>query len=355
VLNPTLYEALKAAYKSVDIYNEDEALTLSRLPTRSTLMGRENDKVTSDMVDEGGEYYAVDCPFCKDTRHRLWVCHAWGSKIEVNGQLLQVSKGVAHCYNEHCLDSHTNWLDFCKSVEGTWKPQLITTGSEFERLTGDKETVVEMPPYNYYVDDPQGSSAVVEYLVDRGYNMHELRTQWDFRAGKIDFYDVDCVIMPVVCQGKYKFWQARYPFKGKVPEHFRDGRRKPKYYIPAGAKKSRVLYNFDRATQTPIVVLVEGIFDAVRVGMSGVAMFGKKPSTRQQMLLVNHAYDKTVVWIPDMDDPEALEYARSYTGKWNSAKMFAGGAHVVTLPDGDPAEYTRKNLCNLIMKSISTK
>jgi hypothetical protein len=263
-----------------------------------------------------------------------------------------MSKGIAHCYNEHCLDSYKNWVELCKAIAGETVPRLTTAGGEFERLVRDKDKEVPLPLNNYYVDDPYGSQQVTGYLVERGYNLNELRNHWDFRAGKIDFYDVDCVIMPVVCQGKYRFWQARYPVSGKIPETFSDGRRKPKYYIPAGAKKSRVLYNFDRAIQTPFVVLVEGIFDAVRVGASGVAMFGKKPSTRQQYLLSNLASDKTVVWVPDMDDPEALDYARNYCSNWNSAKLFAGGAHVLTLPDGDPAEYPREELCRLIAQSI---
>ena len=25
-----------------------------------------------------GEYYRIACPFCLDTRHRLWINHRWG-------------------------------------------------------------------------------------------------------------------------------------------------------------------------------------------------------------------------------------------------------------------------------------
>jgi len=350
MLNPALYKALCTAYGNVDVHNEDEPLVLGGLPVKDVIQGKENNKITSDMVEEGGEYYAINCPFCNDTRNRLWVCHAWGSKLTKNGLVYQVSKGVAHCYNEHCLQSYNNWRGLCDAIAGKTVPQISAAGAEFERLVRDNDKEVPLPVSNYYVDDPYGSQQVSDYLVERGYNLNELRNHWDFRAGKIHFYDVDCVLMPVVCQGKYRFWQARYPVTGKIPEFFSDGRRKPKYYIPAGAKKSRVLYNFDRAVQTQVIVLVEGIFDAVRVGASGVAMFGKRPSTRQQYLLSNHAFDKTIVWIPDMDDPEALDYARSYCERWNTASMFNGGAHVITLPDGDPADHTREELCSLIAR-----
>ena len=355
MLNEALYEALRISYNSVDVHNEDEPLTLARLPVPDVFRGMSNTKITSDMIDDGGEYYAVNCPFCQDTRHRLWVCHAWGGSIELHGIHYQISKGAVHCYNELCLESHNNWTAFCKSVEGKWKPGLLAVGEEYERLARDKEVIIDMPVGNYYVSDPHGSPLIRQYLQERRFDLHELSTYWDFRAGKIDFYDVPCVIMPVICQGRYKFWQARYPCSGKIPEFFRDGRRKPKYYIPAGAKKSRVLYNYDNAMQTPTIVLVEGIFDAVRVGSNGVAMFGKRPSTRQQQLLVNEASDKAVVWIPDRDDEEAVEYARSYTARWNNNNQFAGGAYVLTLNDGDPADHTREELCSLIAQSMASR
>jgi hypothetical protein len=353
MLNEPLYEALRHSYVSVDIYNEGESLTLKRLPVPDSFRGTSGTHITSDMIEEGGEYYAVDCPFCNDTRHRLWVCHAWGSSIELESRRYTISKGVVHCYNEHCLEKHENWLEFCKTVEGSWRPGLVAAGQDFERLSKDKKIVIDMPYGNYYVTEPNGDKQVRAYLEGRRYNLNELAGYWNFRTGSIDFYDVPCVIMPVIYKGEYTFWQARYPCSGAIPEFFRDGRRKPKYYIPAGAKKSRVLYNFDNACMTPTIVLVEGIFDAVRVGSSGVAMFGKKPSTRQQQILVNEARSKAIVWIPDRDDPEAIEYARNYTNTWNANKLFAGGAYVLTLNDGDPADHTREELCSLIAQSMA--
>jgi len=354
MLNPELYGALQKAFGAVQIHNEDDPLTLSKVPIADVLQGTDGLRVTSDMIDEGGEYYAVNCPFCEDRRQRLWVCYAWGSKVELGTKTYSISKGVAYCYNELCLKVHDNWVKFCQAVQGNWSPKLVQIGDEHDRLANDKDDIkVDMPPDNYYVDEPAGDKKVQQYLIERGYSLHDLRHNWDFRIGRIHFYDVPCVIMPVVCQGKYRFWQARYPNTGQIPELFRDGRRKPKYYIPAGAKKSRVLYNFDKAVMTDTIVLVEGIFDAVRVGPSGVAMFGKKPSTRQQMMLLQ-ASSKRLVWIPDMDDPEALDYARSYTEQWKNLNMFAKGAHVLQLKEGDPADYTREELWKLLEQSLAT-
>lgn len=350
VLNEPLYKALVAAYEDVVIVNEDSPMIVSRMPVVDVATGgRLSDmRISSDMVDEGGEYYTINCPFCDDKdvkRHRLWVCHAWGSRIDVNGLHIPVSKGLVHCYNEHCMNNHEYWKKFCQSVEGKWKPDVVTHST---CSNGPLEVKPVVFPSTFYVNVPGADPMITNYLTGRGYDLNELAKHWDFRYGKIDFYDVPAVIMPVYFDGKYAFWQARYPVNGEIPEFFHDGRRKPKYYIPAGAKKSLVLYNMDRAIHTDTIVLVEGIFDAVRIGDSGVAMFGKKPSGRQANRLYAMASDKRVVWIPDQDDEEAVEAARTYTERWNMAGAFEGGAHMLTLPDGDPAEYTREEIWRMI-------
>ena len=351
MLNQLLFDQLEAAYMDVTIHDEDHPLTLKVQPSSDFARGHSlsDYRITSNMIARGGEYYAVNCPFCGDCRQRLWVCHAWGSVVNLNGMHIPVSRGIVHCYNEMCLKVSANWNEFCLSLSGDWKPPLVEQTTRPDKA----HEITTVPfPASCYVNDPHADAVVQDYLVDRGYDLDELATQWDFRIGKIDFYDQPAVLMPVCFNNQYAFWQARYPIKGQIPELFRDGRRKPKYYIPAGARKSMLLYNFDRACLTDTIVLVEGIFDAARIGPSGVAMFGKKPSYIQEQLIAMAGADKRVIWIPDQDDQEAIDAAMAYTEMWNLRGVFAGGAHMLTLKEGDPAEFTREELWELIRQSV---
>lgn len=69
----------------------------------------------------------------------------------------------------------------------------------------------------------------------------------------------------------------------------------PKYRFPAGFRKSQVLFNLDRATETGgnEVIVVEGFFDAMKVHQAGhpavVALMGSSFSQRQSELLSHFA------------------------------------------------------------------
>lgn len=344
MLNKPLYNALCEAFDGdVRIIGEGNPLIVLNPPKVTGRWRKDLSEVriASDMVDEGGEHYAVNCPFCNDRKHRLWVCHAWGSFVELEGFHIPVSRALVHCYNELCLTEHDNWVKFCEMLEGKWKPAPVEHASGSSSIDFKPS---QFPEPTWHVNLPGIDTRVQQYLTGRGYNLDELARVWDFRVGKIDIYDIPVVIMPVTYNGTYKFWQARYPMTGDVPERFSDGRVKPRYYLPSGSKKSSVLYNLHNAIKTDYVVLVEGIFDAVRVGTSGVAMFGKMLSTLQEQMLYNMAYNKKIVVIPDMDDPDAIHIARKAVDGMNVRQIFKEGVYLLELENGDPAEYKREEL-----------
>jgi hypothetical protein len=51
---------------------------------------------------QGGEHYAVNCPYCNDTRARLSFSHRWGTVDERTGQKLL---HLVNCFNEHRIDT----------------------------------------------------------------------------------------------------------------------------------------------------------------------------------------------------------------------------------------------------------
>jgi DNA primase len=81
----------------------------------------------------------------------------------------------------------------------------------------------------------------------------------------------------------------------------------PKYRFPAGFRKSQVLFNLDRASETdgPNVIVVEGFFDALKVHQAGhpavVALMGSSFSQRQSELLLSRFASVTLML--DGDEP----------------------------------------------------
>jgi len=79
----------------------------------------------------------------------------------------------------------------------------------------------------------------------------------------------------------------------------------PKYLLPAGFRKSQVLFNLHRAAAggPDTVIVVEGFFDCLKVHQAGmscvVALMGCSMSTEQERLLTEHF--KRIVVMLDAD------------------------------------------------------
>ena len=78
---------------------------------------------------------------------------------------------------------------------------------------------------------------------------------------------------------------------------------KPKYKLPAGFRKSLVLYNLHRALEAReggVAIVVEGFFDAMQVHQAGfprvVSLMGATLSGHQERLLVGH-FDRVVLML----------------------------------------------------------
>ena len=350
MLNEILYNKLCEVFGDVRIHNEDEQVELSALPATSAMElaggGRSAGTITTAMVQEGGEHYAVCCPFCGDTRYRLWFCHAWGADTEINGAPVSFSKGLVHCYNEQCMKNTDNWVHVVRLLDSVDGLSRVDT----EAVVAGPPPVIGMPENALDLRDRRTPRHVRDYLSrERGFDLDELAEHWGVCCARIPFYDSPAIIIPVWQRGELLFWQARYPGK-VVAECFSDGARKPKYYIPSSAKKGWVLYNLDNVVGSPTAVLVEGVFDCIRIGYGGLAMFGTKPSAAQEKQLYSCFRGGRVIWIPDNNDPKSLEAAESGVAQWNERRLFLNGAHMLRLPgEGlDPAEHTREEIWALI-------
>ena len=80
VLCPDLYFRLKRQFGKVLVTNRGMGLVI-----RPAGLG------SKPSIVSNGEYYRVNCPFCNDTRFRLYINHRWFEH-----------KHMANCFNESC-------------------------------------------------------------------------------------------------------------------------------------------------------------------------------------------------------------------------------------------------------------
>ena len=336
-LNARLHGMLVRAFEEVRIANEGQRF-----------VGREvHDPLRGGMrlnVVEPGEQYAVNCPFCGDERKRLYISHKWNT-IDENGKVF--GRWLVNCFNEECLridGREFNWERIVE-LEDMMKPYMMRRPRIQRRpedgirreVTNFKETTLPgvcVPLNSLAVDHPAR-----KYIESRDFSCDELTVEWGVQyCEKHEHpYIRNRVIIPINYNGKLVGWQAR----AITEKH--DG---PKYFTAPGLQKSKMLFNGDRARTFDFGVVVEGVFDAFRVGPRAVALLGKSMNTTQQQL-VHRWWNNGAVCL--LLDPDALEDMERIS-KLLSARAYRWGAFSVLLPeDNDPADMKRDELWEIIV------
>ena len=237
-----------------------------------------------------GTEYLTSCPWC-------------GRKYKLS---VNPSKGVFHCW--HCGESGRIGKLMGKEVKvlNVSSEPEISPEREFS-WPSDESDLVPL------VSLSENNSAIA-YVRGRGFDPVRLwkengvmycgRGKW---MGGNAFYTGNTLVFPVRENGKLVGWQCRLLFDPKsADEAFLKSMgyssRPPKYFTMPGFRKSDYLYNVDSARNSGVVVVTEGVFDCLRVGMPGVATFGKKVSDRQAGMLMS-------MWstIALLLDPDARE------------------------------------------------
>ena len=146
---------------------------------------------------------------------------------------------------------------------------------------------------------PDSHQAIV-YLRNRGFDPLDLERTYGiaycmsgkkFAGGLFD--TTNAIAIPLYERGVTVGWQCRLLYN---PEKLTDSEcemfgfrkkengkyaRPPKYFTSPGLQKSSILFNSDWAMNSGVVVVTEGVFDAIAVGRCGVATLGKQVSSEQ--------------------------------------------------------------------------
>ena len=211
---------------------------------------------------------------------------------------------------------------------------------------------VKLPGRCVALGDLPVNHPALSYLRGRGISPGELAVEWQVcfcvDAPQNEGYHSGLVrnrlVIPIFWEGKMVGWQTR-----AIDDSL------PKYYTMPGLKKTQMLFNGDRASQYKFGVVVEGVFDAFKVGPRAVALLGMEVSFRQKELILAY-WSRGAVCI--MLDPEALDDMKRMDrlNDMLGSENFRWGSFTLSLPPGeDPGSMKREDLWYLIVNYARTR
>jgi DNA primase len=152
-------------------------------------------------------------------------------------------------------------------------------------------------------------------------------------------------IVPLVQDGTRWSWVGRSVL---TPERLAKTNLPKKIVYPKGSRTSRLLFNYDTARKHSTVALVEGVYDAMRVGPRGLAFLGSTLSDAQVRLLIEAGPSEVVLMLdPDLHSPEAAARATARMSKLAARLAPVFASIKVVLLERDPDEYSRSDLWKL--------
>ena len=334
VLCPDLYNKLRMNFPGgVKIANQGEGMSQASMIV---------DGQPYTQVRHSGEYYRVCCPFCKDTRHRLWINHMYGQP-DVTSKPMRF---LAYCYNENCLSNFNNWKTVSDTIIGFRnakdRQRPVFAVSDPEWLDPEDIGKVEPPgdviPFSQFMQSTPGHPAVDYMCRQRRYTRQMLdhyEISYCVRADSRYGIARNRIIFPIRTNGELVGWQARSVGEPPLGQ--------PKYWGCPHMKKRLILYNYDNAKDKNFVVVTEGVTDCHAVGDYSVALLGKTVTRYQYDMIMANWTNKPVILI---FDPDAKEQMRATMHDMLNNDMIVV---TVDLPDGyDCGDYDRNHIWNII-------
>lgn len=345
-LNRQLYSRLKATFDRVLIKNAGEARDSVRKLNLQT--GK-----YEEVVQHGGEYYAVCCPLCNDTRFRCSINHLYG----VDDDWGRPRNRLVHCFNAGCplergdreaYDKMEDWI-LGRRLASLRKAH-IQEGVKVD-YTAIRST---WPGVVHRVDRLPSDHHAVRYLRDtRQFNIKTLGTFYNVHwcESSSRALCVDRLIIPLYHNRKMVGWQSRHIGDdvdwAKSPF--------PKYYTAPGTPRRAFLYNLGNAKNYETGVIVEGVTDVWAVGPMAVCTLGAAMTRPQQEMFRRAFRDHSGVLLYDPDAEE-----KKGKSLLNLPAEFASLRHgfcKVVLPgEDDPGKYAnRRSLLRRLVTEEAAK
>jgi hypothetical protein len=332
-LNPTLFRLLRRRFGEVRVANPGVPF-VEGPPGRDLVHGR-----VIRRIDERGETYKVCCPFCGDTRFRLFVNHTWGVRRPDGGRGLALAK----CFNEDCLYRRENREALLEDLTAPGDPLAAPRlRRPKERPPAKPELPGECVPLS---ELPEGHPAL-DYLRSRHFDPDEVGRDYGVLWCEEALYRYRLasrrLVVPVTHDGKLVSWQARHP--GDLDWKARGA--PPKYYTMPGSALGRYAYNLDAASRYRALVVCEGVTDVWAFGPMAVALFGAFKGGERVRLVGSAAAASGAPVVLLLDPDKAGQGAVAALADDLAARLGPGRVARVLLPDPgrDPADYDREFL-----------
>lgn len=275
--------------------------------------------------EAGTRQLVMRCPLCSDYKERLYISQdhgAWlcfncdnrGSLVTFFSTVLNLDRGVAYALAQKVWDK-----------QGPQSRPIVTTKP--------KKPLKEVQPPPLFRSIAKDWKLGVaqpyrEYLERRGVDRE---TAEAYQMGYVILGDyAGRIIIPIVLDGVVVSWIARSIYE----------KAEPKVLTAPGTSLSGVLFNLDNITP-PRVVLVEGVFDALKLREVAVATLGARLSWEQIRLLKRRGFD-TIIIMPDNDETGWQAAAKH---AWTLLPHFEA-VYLAPLPPGvkDAGEATEEQL-----------
>ncbi len=155
------------------------------------------------------------------------------------------------------------------------------------------------------------------------------------KGTKLIFDSLQGMIYPIKRHGELVGWQFE-----AVPRVTASSL--PKYCTAPGSELGSSFFNFDDVKDERSCVIVEGVFDALRLPYNAMAVLKDKISRRQVKLLSTCGFEEIILLL-DSDRDEAHAAV-----ELTKLRPLADHVRSVRLPQGDPADYHEDTLMQIL-------
>lgn len=329
VLNRALYKRLERRFGHVKVSNSQQAMVCKSVKTG------DDELKPKLLISHAGEYYKICCPFCRDTRYRMYVNHRFGQLDAYKRPLLF----LAICYNEGCLSNRDNFKAFLEMLDEAYLSEARVVPG---KVVSEEAQEVMPVGTTIALNMLHRTHPARLYVESRGFNVDVLANRYGVTYCTSSRYSLatDRLNIPVFEKGKLKGWQARFageldwkgPNKKELP---------PKYFnTPEAHFRSRCIYNIDNMCRWETGVLVEGVTGCWRFGPMAGAIFGNSMSEAQKRKFLSVFRKRTAILLLD---PEEFESNSTKKLVSEMKKHMPGNFCAVRLPTGtDPGLLGRE-------------
>jgi hypothetical protein len=319
-------------------------------------------------IDPGsnkGEEYRLSCPFCGDTKKRLYVNHMFGTKA---ARKLPVNT-LINCFNDQCFKGNSLRRQAFMSRLRLGSSSNIQSTIDIKLVDVPEENIIRKPADlpTLELEDAEIVTLSSLYARDRNHKaLKYIRYRFlDFKVLEEKFkvrYINSCwdnpgyqgrLYCPILHDGRAVGWQARLVRKPRYEDELR-------WMTGIGTKAGMCLYNWDNAKSKRIKIIVEGPSDVWNIGDNAVGCFKKSISRGQRDLLVTTHQDSNVYVV--MLDPERPKNEVDKESKHHidmavemlqRVRQLQGRVIPVWLPLGqDPGSIDRRYAYSLIKKEL---